>query len=92
MTPKQLYRLSTLTSFYRPDNDSLNTAPMFCALVDGNSQVTINDEHLAYRWIPIQEGDGHLMWPSDRQAVEEVCNVILNDDRSKQYLRIPLKR
>jgi dATP pyrophosphohydrolase len=29
LVPAEFYRLSTLSNFYRPDNDSLNTAPMF---------------------------------------------------------------
>src|SRR5689334_24107368 len=35
-----LYRLSTLTQFYRPDADALCTAPMFCAIVARSEEHT----------------------------------------------------
>lgn len=90
LTPREFYRLSTLTSFYRPDNDSLNFAPMFCALVDAHSVVTINAEHTAFEWVQVDEAASRLMWPSDRQAVEEFRSVILAGSMAKEYLRIPL--
>jgi dihydroneopterin triphosphate diphosphatase len=88
LTPHELYRLSTLTSFYRPDNDSLNTAPMFCALVDEGAVVRIDSEHIAFEWVQMDEALNRLMWPSDRQALEEVQSVILAGGAAREYLRI----
>lgn len=90
LTPVEFYRLSTLTNFYRPDNDSLNTAPMFCAVVHRDATVTINPEHSEFEWINVSEADSRLMWPSDREGLAEVRSVILGDGQAKQYMRIPL--
>ena len=90
LVPQELYRLSTLTSFYRPDNDSLNTAPMFCAIVAENAPVTINGEHSAFDWIDITEAEARLMWPSDREALHEVRSVILAGGLAKEFMRIRL--
>lgn len=88
LAPTEFFRLSTLTSFYRPDNDSLNTAPMFCALVTEGCSVTINAEHTHFEWVDLCEAP--LMWPSDRQALDEVRSVILGNGPAKEYMRIPL--
>ena len=90
LTPQEFYRLSTLTSFYRPDNDSLNTAPMFCAVVGENAAVRINSEHTEFEWVNVDEADSRLMWPSDRQALTEVRSAILGDGIAKEYMRITL--
>lgn len=90
LTPAEFYRLSTLTRFYRPDNDSLNTAPMFCAIVAEDATVTINPEHTAFEWVNLPEAASRLMWPNDHQALAEVQDVILGNGIAKDYLRIPL--
>jgi dATP pyrophosphohydrolase len=85
-----LYRLSTLTQFYRPDVDALCTAPMFCAIVAPEATVTINAENTDHAWIPRPAARARLMWPSDREAFDEVCREILDDGVTKPYLRIVL--
>lgn len=90
LTPVAFYRLSTLTNFYRPDNDSLNIAPMFCAMVAEGSAVAINAEHTDFEWVKLDEASAKLMWPSDRQALEEARSVILGNGLAKEYMRIPL--
>lgn len=90
LVPSEFYRLSTATTFYRPDNDSLNIAPMFCAIVPGDAAVTINAEHTEYVWVDVDEAASKLMWPSDLQALGETRTVILADGIAKPYLRINL--
>jgi dihydroneopterin triphosphate diphosphatase len=88
LAPREFYRLSTLTSFYRPDNDSLNTAPMFCAIVEEAAEVRINSEHTAFEWIDLEEAEQRLMWPSDREALRELRSVILEGGIAKEHMRI----
>jgi dihydroneopterin triphosphate diphosphatase len=90
LRPREYYRLSTLTQFYRPDNDSLNTAPMFAAIVEANAEVVINHEHTDFAWIGLDDAEARLMWPGDRAALAEVRSVILADAPAKEYLSIPL--
>jgi dihydroneopterin triphosphate diphosphatase len=91
LTPREFYRLSTLTSFYRPDNDSLNVAPMFCAIVESEVVVRLDHEHTDVAWVPLDAAAARLMWPADRHALEEVRTVILGDGPAKAYLRIALE-
>jgi dATP pyrophosphohydrolase len=88
LVPLEFYRLSTMTNFYRADNDSINTAPMFCALVDRGVVVVINDENTAFEWVDVEQAAARLMWPGDRQALDEVRTVILGDGPARQYLRV----
>jgi dihydroneopterin triphosphate diphosphatase len=88
LLPGEFYRLSTLTSFYRPDNDSLNIAPMFCAIVNEDAKVTINAEHSAFEWVDVEEARSRLMWPSDRQALAELRSVVLGGGIAREHMRI----
>jgi dATP pyrophosphohydrolase len=88
LTARAFYRLSTLTSFYRSDDDSLNVAPMFCAIVDEGAVPTISSEHDGFEWVDVDTSRSRLMWPDDREALDEVRSVILGDGPAKPYMRI----
>lgn len=88
LTPQEFYRLNTLTSFYRPDNDTLNTAPMFCAVVEENAEATINSEHTEMEWISVETAHARMMWPSDQQGLAELRSVILGNGIAKDSMRI----
>lgn len=90
LAPREFFRLSTLTSFYRADNDSLNVAPMFCAVVAPDAEVRLNAEHTSFEWVALGDAFPRLMWPSDRQALDEVRTVILGNAPAREYLRIPV--
>lgn len=90
LIPVKFYRLSTHASFYRPENDSLNIAPMFCAIVKENAIVSINEEHSDFDWVNVKEAKSKLMWPSDRDALQELCTEIIENSLAKQYMQIPL--
>ena len=61
---------------------------MFCAIVDENAAVTINAEHTAFEWVDVAVAPARLMWPADRQALDEAQTVILGDGPAKEHLRI----
>ena len=90
LRPMELYRLSHLTQFYRPDNDSLNTGVTFCAIVPANASVSLDNENTEFQWMPLDDTRDQLMWKNDQEAFDEVCRVILDDGPSKPYQQIPL--
>lgn len=86
----ELYRLPSLTQFYRPDVDAICVAPMFAAIVGADATLTINPEHAELSWVPIEQADDRLMWPGDREALVHVRTEILAGGRTKPYSRIAL--
>lgn len=86
----ELYRLSTLTQFYRNDIDSICLAPMFCLMVSSGAQVAINPEHTDLAWVPVEQAAGQLIWATDLAGLAEVRQQILNNGPAKPHLRIPL--
>ena len=87
---RELYRLSTLTQFYRPDRDAICIAPMFAAFVDADADVVINPEHSQLAWVPIESAELRLMWPGDKTALAEVRSVIIGNGLAKAYMKIPM--
>ncbi len=91
LKPAELYRLSNLTTFYRSDDDSLNTGIEFCAIVDADAAVSLDQENTDFEWMPRGQVKSALMWESDQRSFDEVCRVILEDGPSKPYQAIPLR-
>lgn len=88
LRPVEFYRLSHVTQFYRPDNDTLNTGVTFCAIVSANASVSLDNENTEFQWMPLNQTRAQLMWANDQESFDEVCRVILNDGPSKAYQRI----
>ncbi len=90
LKPLELYRLSHVTQFYRPDNDTLNTGVTFCAIVQANASVSLDSENTEFQWMPVENTRAQLMWANDQEAFDEVCRVILNDGPSKPFQKIQI--
>ena len=86
----EMYRLSHLTQFYRPDIDSICVAPMFAAFVDALAEPAINPEHTHLEWVPIHAASDRLTWPGDHTALDQIKQFILADHPIKPHLRTPL--
>jgi dATP pyrophosphohydrolase len=90
LTPRDFYQLDTIDNFYLVDGDTLWHAPGFCALVNREVQVVLNEEHDAFRWVPRERIDADFLWPGERAQLAELCREILDDGPAKKYLRIKL--
>ncbi len=86
----ELYRLSQTTTFYRSDDDSLNTGIEFCAIVPDDASVSLDSENTDCEWMPREQVRARLMWASDQVSFDEVCRVVLDNGPTKAYQRIPL--
>jgi 8-oxo-dGTP pyrophosphatase MutT (NUDIX family) len=88
LKPTELYCLDHIGSFFIPAQDTLWHCPVFCALVDTDAQVTLNEEHDAQRWVEANEAGTMFLWPSDRQSLEQIISEILGDGPAKRYMRV----
>lgn len=88
LVPVEFYQLDTINIFYMAAEDCIWHCPGFCAVVDRKSEIVLNEEHDAYRWIPRTGIDREFMWPGERQALAELCREILDNGLAKPFLQI----
>jgi len=84
----ELFRLTPVSTFYRSDVDMLCLGIPFCAIVNADAKVRLDDENRACAWHSRDELPRRLMWPSDREAFNYMCTEILDNGAAKPYLRI----
>jgi len=90
LIPAEFYKLSTLESFYLAHEDAIWHVPCFCILIRRDQPVLLNGEHDACRWVEQDKILDAVMWPGERQALDEIFREILGNGLSKPFLRVPL--
>ena len=89
--PAEFYRLGSVESFYDLETDAIWHGAAFCALLDANAVITLNDEHDAQRWVSEEDVDRHFMWPSEKPLIAEIRREILQNSLAKPHLLIKLE-
>ena len=91
LRPIEFYRLGTIETFYISQDDTLWHAVPFCAIVDRASEVVLNDEHDAIRWVPVRNALNAFIWANEWPVIEEIKRVILANGPAKPHLRIDVE-
>lgn len=82
------FRLPSAYPFYIPQTDTLTHSICFCAIVDPQAEVNLNEEHTEFRWVDFSMAHEHFMWPSDHSAMREIEQFVLADALCSPHLRI----
>ncbi|WP_428940864.1 NUDIX domain-containing protein [Fontivita pretiosa] len=90
LSPRELYRLGSVESFYTDVDDTLWHAVPFCAVVDRDAPVVLNAEHDAFRWVPRRQIESLLMWPSERQLLADLLHHVLAPAPARAHLQVRL--
>jgi dATP pyrophosphohydrolase len=89
--PAEFYRLGSVETFYDLQSDAIWHSAAFFALVGRDTDITLNDEHDALRWVDENEVDRHFMWPSEKPVIKEIRDELLGaGGLCKPYLRISI--
>ncbi len=83
LTPETLSFLSHVETFFLPQTDTVWHRPGFLALVGPDDEITLNDEHVAHRWIARREIAAKVLWPGERRSLAEIY---------REHLRQPPNR
>lgn len=67
-----LYNSGCCDTFFNPGANSIDITPIFVATFAAAPTVTINEEHLAYRWVSFAEAQDMIAFPGQRQALAEI--------------------
>lgn len=67
-----LYTSGCCDTFYNPGANAIEIMPIFVATFAEQPDVTLDHEHLAYRWVSFAEAADLLAYPGQRQALIEI--------------------
>ncbi len=67
-----LYTTGCVDTFFNSGANSIEMMPIFVALFDSAPEVTLDHEHLAYRWLSFAEAIEALAYPGQRDALPHI--------------------
>lgn len=87
------FALEQVHPFYIASLDCLVLSPRFLALVDHPWEPTLNHEHSAARWVPLDRAHQHLTWPGQRATLAEILHALTptphTEPSTLDLLRLP---
>ncbi|MFG0305616.1 MAG: NUDIX domain-containing protein [Phycisphaerales bacterium JB040] len=72
----RLFALEQVHPYYLPSRNAIMLSPRLACEVVPGWEPTLNDEHDASRWVPIDEADAHFMWPGQRACLAELRTLL----------------
>ncbi len=91
LTPLKLWVVPYMNSFYSRYRNHVCMVPVFCALVEGNHDIIISDEHVEYKWINKSEAVKSLAWIGQRNSVEIIHEYLTNEINVLNFEEIKFK-
>jgi type II secretory ATPase GspE/PulE/Tfp pilus assembly ATPase PilB-like protein/8-oxo-dGTP pyrophosphatase MutT (NUDIX family) len=70
----------TVSSFFLHATQTIQMAIVFAGFVDGDSDVTLSDEHQRYEWLPVDEACERFTWPRSAQALRDARHLLARGD------------
>jgi dATP pyrophosphohydrolase len=67
-----LYTTGWVDTYFNAGANSIEMMPIFCAPFAEAPEVTLDHEHLAYRWLTFAEAIELLAYPGQRQALPDI--------------------
>lgn len=90
LIPKKLWVVPNVNSFYEHVNDYLCMVPVFAALVENNSNVTVSTEHTEYKWANLDETKKLLAWKGQRVSVDTIHEYFTKERSFLNFVEIKL--
>ncbi|MCY3567415.1 MAG: NUDIX domain-containing protein [Chloroflexi bacterium] len=63
------FRIDRPETFYNPENDTIYLVPAFVALVAGDVEPLLSDEHQAFRWQRPEDAAAGVNWAAMRDSI-----------------------
>jgi 8-oxo-dGTP pyrophosphatase MutT (NUDIX family) len=72
----ELFALEQVHPFFIAELDAVFLSPRIVAVVGADWEPSLNEEHDAHRWLPIESAGELFMWPGQRAALAEARGLL----------------
>lgn len=88
LSPARMFQVEYLETFYFRPSDSLLLMPVFAVEVPVNSEITLNHEHDAHRWVLEAQIPSAFMWRTQREALSILLDALHHGSPAMHFLEI----
>ncbi len=91
LIPDRLWVVPYMNSFYSRYRNHVCMVPVFSALVNGNSDIVLSEEHVEYKWVDKSTAVKSLAWIGQRNSVEIINEYMTNEINVLNFEEIKFK-
>jgi len=88
LTPKSLWIVPKVNSFYFVSDDSINMVPVFLAEVDQKCKVILSKERSKYIWCNRKKAQKLFAWAGQREALEIIFECLTDYNNKLKLIKI----
>ena len=88
LTPKSIFVVPTLNSFYSYEPEYICLIPVFVCVVEENSEVVLSNEHSEYKWVNRNIAKELLSWPQQRNSVDIIFEYFSNSKSLLKFIEV----
>jgi len=90
LAPDSLHSGEFLEQFYEPRQNLIEIIPVFVARVAPDAEVSLNEEHSAFRWCALEEAKALVPFPNQRAVYEHVwANHVEREPSEHSRIALP---
>lgn len=76
LSPKLFWSIPSINQFYDHNSDSIFQIPAFGAQVEKTVTITLNHEHVSWKWISQDQIDTYIQWPEQKRLMNLLADLV----------------
>lgn len=86
LKPIQFWTLPSINQFYDAENDMVMQIPAFGAEIGKNPDITLNHEHVRWKWISQDEIDTYIQWPEQKRLMKLLADIVTSNQILDEWI------
>lgn len=79
ITPRLFWSIPSLNQFYDHKNNNIHHIPVFGAEVESDPNISLNHEHVDWKWISKDEIDSYIEWPEQERLMHLLADIVTSN-------------
>ncbi|MBC8345729.1 MAG: NUDIX pyrophosphatase [Candidatus Marinimicrobia bacterium] len=89
LKPVNMFVADHVSRFYEVHGDRVNLVPVFGIEVNSD-KVILSHEHVDFKWVDIEEALNTLVWNGQKEGIQIVYDMVMNNDERMRWSEISL--
>lgn len=84
--PRTFWTLPSVNQFYNPNSDKIHLIPAFAAELSPTTSITLNHEHIDFKWIREEQISEYINWPEQQRLMRLLISVITENKLLNEWI------
>lgn len=86
LAPLLFWSIPSINQFYDHETDTIHQIPAFGAEIAADTDITLNHEHSAHKWISAEEIDDYISWPEQRRLMKLLVTIVTGNNLLDEWI------